>query len=120
MNYKTSKQVDKVEELLESANRIVGGESAVAAFAPAFAHCIATNPLLDIALWTWDRWDSWRNKDNLRQRKETLLMKAIKTRDAVIKELTESTGKAQRRIDELTEVNVALKRAIEKLSQDLS
>ena len=62
---------------------------------------------------------SKRNAKRLLQRKESLFQQALKARDAVLRELNQSVGKSQDRIDRLTALNNLLQRAVEELRQDL-
>ena len=131
MNYKTDMDVDKVEELVDVSKRILDGEqgavlkdSLIAASGMTLGMTLAQLALgatpvtlaLGAAIWAWK---GRRHKDRLRQRKEALIIEAVRVRDAVISELQEKTCKAQERIDALTKVNAALQGAIIKLEQDI-
>ena len=127
MNYKTDMDVDKVEELVDVSKRILDGEqgavlkdSLIAASGMTLAQlALGATPVtlaLGAAIWAWK---GRRHKDRLRQRKEALIIEAVRVRDAVVSELQEKTCKAQERIDALTKVNAALQGAIIKLEQDI-
>lgn len=125
MNYKTDKELDKVEELIKVSGEIADGVPGVAlkaSLASAATGLVTGLGVLSPALFPFmvaGFWMRKRLKDQMRQRKEALLLEAIRTRDAVIKELSDKTKLAQERIDELTNVNEALQTAIGRLSQDL-
>ncbi len=125
MNYKTDKELDKVEELIKVSGEIADGVPGVAlkaSLASAATGLVTGLGVLNPALFPFmvaGFWMRKRLKDQMRQRKEALLLKAIRTRDAVIKELSDKTKLAQERIDELTNVNAALQTTIGRLSQDL-
>ena len=125
MNYKTDKELDKVEELIKVSGEIADGVPGVAlkaSLASAATGLVTGLGVLSPSLFPFmvaSFWMRKRLKDQMRQRKEALLLEAIRTRDAVIKELSDKTKLAQERIDELTNVNEALQTAIGRLSQDL-
>lgn len=124
MNYRTRKDLCKLEELLRVSEKIVKDDRDDA-LRESSANVTAgmviglPEPFFPFNL-IWKMVTSKRDKERLRQHKESLLAEALRTRDAVIKKLSKKTDQAQKRIDKLTKINAALQDAIEKLSQDLS